>query len=151
LFNIKGGEKQFALARSANKIAQDIRRTQEMAMSAKEFNGSVPLGGYGLYFDKVQLGDTTYLIFADSDGDGLPDLPGEEVERINLEKNIKFSKFFMGVTESSNAYFVFIPPDPQTCINTCTSDSVKIIISVTDNPARTKTIKLNKAGLIEIE
>jgi len=150
LSNIKGGQKQLTLKRSANKIAQDIRRAQEMAMSAKEFNGSVPTGGYGLYFDKVQLGDITYLIFADVNGNKSYD-SGEELERISLEKGIKLNTFYMGTSEYTSAYFAFVPPDPQTCINSCTSDSAKIIISITDNPAQTKTIKLNKAGLIEIQ
>ncbi len=151
LFNVRGGEKQLTLQRSAHKIAQDIRRVQEMAMSAKEFNGSVPLGGFGLYFDKIQLGPTNYLIFADLNGNKFPDLPGEEVESIDLERNIKFSNFFMGPTESDSVFFVFIPPNPQICINNCNSDSARIIISITDNPSKTKTIKLNKVGLIEIE
>ncbi len=151
LFNIKGGQKQLTLQMSVNKMAQDVRRAQEMAMGAKEFSGSIPMGGYGLYFDKSQLGDTTYLIFADLDGDGSPDLPREEVERINLEKDIKFKTFYMGASEYAFAYFVFIPPDPQTCINSCSSDTVKIIISTTDDLINPKTVKLNSVGLIETE
>lgn len=42
---------QFALERSAHKLAQDIRRAAEMAMSARELPGSGPQPkGYGVFF-----------------------------------------------------------------------------------------------------
>ena len=51
LANYQTGNKQFALQRSAHKLAQDIRRAQEMAMSAKECEpcGNVVPPGYGIY------------------------------------------------------------------------------------------------------
>ena len=75
--------KQFALSRSAHKLAQDIRRAQEMSMSAKEFGGGVPPGGYGIYFPNDSH---NYILFADLDGGQDYDGSGEAAEEIFLEE-----------------------------------------------------------------
>ena len=63
--NYRVGQRQFALQRSAHKLSQDLRRAQEMAMSAalsEETGGEVPEGGYGIQFQKT---DTSYILFGD--------------------------------------------------------------------------------------
>ena len=48
---------------------------------------------------------------------------------------------------------VFLPPDPQVCISGNCSDSpeAQITLSLETNPAKTKIIKVNQAGLIAIQ
>jgi len=52
LANYNTGEKQFSLHRSAHGLAQELRNTQEMAMTGKitpvQFGQNFPKGGYGL-------------------------------------------------------------------------------------------------------
>lgn len=146
--NFRLGERQFALQRSTHKLAQDIRRSQEMAMSAREFNQMNPLGGYGVYLT-TETPDS-YILFADCDGyydydpTGIPcGGVSEKIEEINFEKKVEISSLF-----PSPLTITFTPPDPTVRINQLTPSSATITLII-DNT--TKTINLNSAGLIEIE
>ena len=87
------GQKSFALQRAAHQMAQDIRRAQEMAMSAKEcfpeicgeIESIIP-DGYGVYFE---TGLTNYDLYADRNSneryDGSDSIVEEDIE---LEKGI---------------------------------------------------------------
>jgi prepilin-type N-terminal cleavage/methylation domain-containing protein len=155
LANYDTGKKQLALQRASFKVSQDLRRAQEMSMSSKEFNGSIPLGGYGLFFRKFPIGGYDYphlyMLFADLDGNSTMDIGSELVEIIDLEKGVKFSDFYLDDIVSNETYFTFIPPDPETSIVDGTYDSTKIIISFEDDATENKTILLNSVGLITIE
>ena len=155
LANYDTGKKQLALQRASFKVSQDLRRAQEMSMSSKEFNGSIPPGGYGLFFRKFPLGGYDYphlyMLFADLDGNGTMDIGSELVEIIDLEEGVKFSDFYLEGMVSNETYFTFIPPDPETSIVDGTYDSTKIIISFEDDATKNKTILLNSVGLITIE
>ena len=137
--NYRTGESQLALQRSANKLAQDIRRAQEMAMSAKEFEGVVPPGGYGINF---QTNLTSYILFADLNNNKVFD-SGEAIETLSLERGVKISN----LSPASPLTISFTPPDPTVNINL--SNSLAII--TLSNNGQTKIIKVNKAGLIYVE
>jgi len=137
--NYRTGESQLALQRSANKLAQDIRRAQEMAMSAKEFEGVVPPGGYGINF---QTNLTSYILFADLNNNKVFD-SGEAIETLSLERGVKISN----LSPTSPLTISFTPPDPTVNINP--SNSLAII--TLSNNGQTKIIKVNKAGLIYVE
>ncbi len=154
LVSYRVGNQRLALKRAVHKLSQDIRKAQEMAMSTREFQGSIPQGGYGLILSTVaQSGlDFPHLYIISTYGsDNNPDT---ETERITLEKGIKVNKIYSisssTETEVSDIFFNFIPPMPRTCILGCTADGVKIILSLEQDPSMTKTVKINKAGLIEI-
>jgi len=140
LLNYRSGESQFALQRSANKLAQDIRRAQEMAMSAKEFGGTVPEGGYGINFQTTAT--SSYILFADLNDNGVFD-SGETIEKPSLEEGVRISN----LSPSSPLNVTFSPPDPTTNINL--SDTLAIITITND--IQTKIIRVNKAGLIYVE
>jgi len=157
--NYRGGEKQFALRRSANKLAQDLRRTQEMAMSGVLFNGVFPKGGYGIHL-KEDL--DSYILFADCDGDGESDENGpaltctdatpenpypETIEEISLEEGIKILTLNPH-TGSKALEITFFPPDPTVTIN---PDASSATISLTFDGVSQKTVTVNKVGLIDIE
>ena len=136
----RAGERQFALQRSASKLAQDLRRAEEMAMSAKEPPTAPDTfkGAYGINF---QTNSSNYILFADLDNDQIYD-SGEEIETLPLEKKVKISN----LSPASPLTISFTPPDPQ--INIDPSDSLATI-TLTNN-GQTKIIKVNKAGLIMI-
>lgn len=159
LVSYRTGERQLMLQRAASKLAQDIRRAQEMAMSARECTpppvscpagGGVPVGGYGLYIDKSQ--PDRYFIYADSNtSPGAEQYSsGEEIETIFLEKEVKIEDL---VPASANFSINFRPPDPTIKMKDAAGidkENVTIIIALIVNPSQTKTIKVNKAGRIEI-
>ncbi|MBU0476703.1 prepilin-type N-terminal cleavage/methylation domain-containing protein [Patescibacteria group bacterium] len=127
--------KQFALSRSAHKLAQDIRRAQEMSMSAKEFHGIISSGGYGI---RITDSYNKYILFADCNNNGLydgeivnpsnpydpenPDLSGtpcngysEKVEVLETEKGIQ-----IGLGPAWGLFrgrVIFTPPDPVVAVN----------------------------------
>jgi len=137
----RAGERQFALQRSASKLAQDLRRAQEMAMSAKEPPTAPDTfkGAYGINF---QTNSSNYILFADLDNDQIYD-SGEEIETLPLEKKVKISN----LSPASPLTISFTPPDPTININP--SDSLASI-TLTNN-GQTKIIKVNKVGLIYVQ
>ena len=137
----RAGERQFALQRSASKLAQDLRRAEEMAMSAKEPPTAPDTfkGAYGINF---QTNSSNYILFADLDNDQIYD-SGEEIETLPLEKKVKISN----LSPASPLTISFTPPDPTVNINPSDS-SATITLS---NNSQTKIIKENKTGLIYVE
>jgi prepilin-type N-terminal cleavage/methylation domain-containing protein len=149
--NYRQAGTQLALQRSTNKLTQDIRRVEEMATSMKEFNGSIPLGGYGI---DIGCAANDYTLFADCDGDGIYDPPpspscsgsSENIlgQNVKLEKGVEIS----GCTPIT---IIFAPPDPTVTISTDPSETAIASINLTNTNGQTKTVKINKAGLIWIE
>jgi len=146
--NSGAGKSQLALSRSANKLAQDIRRAQEMAMSAEKCPtgtgcaGQIP-PGYGIYL--IQDSEN-YLLYADTS------LPGEiynvgdaGIETIPLEKGIKIKNL-----GSASTSINFKPPDPKINISGG-GNEVFIVIALKADQTKTRTIMVNKAGLISVE
>ncbi|MBU3935024.1 prepilin-type N-terminal cleavage/methylation domain-containing protein [Patescibacteria group bacterium] len=143
--NYRTGEKQFALQRSAYKLAQDIRRVQNMAISAREFQGNVP-PRYGLEFEKNRA---YYFLFADINDNGRYEPSDVEVERITFEEGIKIQDLFTSASKTT-VWVAFKPPDPLTTIQDPAPRSTLRIQLINVN-GQTKIINVNKAGLIEIE
>lgn len=109
--NYRAGNQSLALQRSAHKLAQDLRRAQEMALSSQEFNGEVPQG-YGIYFD---ISDPArYVLFADLNNDqAYTVLLDGVVEDVLLEKQAEIGSLSTG----SYLTVTFTPPDPIVTIN----------------------------------
>jgi prepilin-type N-terminal cleavage/methylation domain-containing protein len=136
-------QKRLALSRANQKLAHDIRKAQEMAMSAREESGC-PAGyqfGYGVYFSLSTPG--SYVIFADcnnnKDYDNSP--TDKIVETINFESGVSISN----ISSGSFLKVLFTPPIPLVTIN---PDSSNAEITITDGP-ESKSVKINKAGLID--
>jgi len=167
--NYRGGEKQFALKRSAHKLAQDLRTAQEMAMSSQttpdsfELN-TFPNGGYGIYFAK---GSNSYILFADCDGNGVYSEPGsaptcvaattsfsfwkgEKLEEFYLEEGIYIKEVLKDSTSLDSLSLTIFPPDPTTIINSDVLANSAIIYLTFDGQSE-KVISINKAGLIDIK
>lgn len=150
--NYRQGEQQFALQRSANKLAQDIRRAQQMAMSAKEYNGMIPPGGYGMY---LKIDEHWYAIFADCNDNGLYDDPGTTTPCNGLPETVEGNVIIEGpvwICELcgegvDEQIILFTPPNPEVTL-TPGGDSTLIVLK---NNGQTETIRVNKAGLIEID
>lgn len=140
--NFNFGEKNLALERSSAKLVQDLRRAQEMAMSAKKFTGA-PETFKGVYGIKFEINFSSYILFADLDNDQILD-SNEAIETSLLEKGTKIS----ALLPASPLIITFTPPDPVTNINPPSATSA--IITLT-NDIRTKNIKVNKAGLVYTE
>jgi len=122
------------LDRAARQLASDLRRAQNMAMSAEEYSGSVPYG-YGIYFNINNKDE--YILFADNDGGGTWSGVGETVETISLEK---------GVTISNGSSFNVFFEIPYGAI-TMPSDPFNIGLQLSSD---TRTVTVTSAGKIEL-
>jgi len=172
LANYRGGEKQSALLRSTHRLAQDLRRAEEMAISSQktspEFGEEVfPRGGYGIYFEIDPAAPKGYhiILFADCDQEGDYDDwgsftcaeatsgPGnsrdETIEAITLEEGIKIKKLQVDSFPVDFLPITFTPPDPTVTI--AEGNEAAITLCLKDNENITRTITVNKAGLIDTQ
>jgi len=138
---------ELGLQRAAFKVVADIERVRGMAMSAHEekTSGEVPLGGWGIYFDSDN--PYQYILFADLDADKFRKTDAtEDVETIYLEENI----IIKNLSPSNPLDIVFSPPSPDVYLQgeLLSIDEVNIIIAITDDSSKTKTISINSVGLI---
>jgi prepilin-type N-terminal cleavage/methylation domain-containing protein len=149
--NYRRGESELILLRAANKLAQNLRRAEEMAVSAKicDLCGGIVPPGYGVY---LKQGEEDYLLYADdnpSDGNEKRDGGDTEIETISLEKGI----FIKNVSPASLS-INFRPPEPKVKISGSGVDDASLAIitlALKNDPTIEKIIKVNKAGLIYVE
>ena len=169
LINYSTSQNELALQRSINKLAQDVRRVQAMAMAADDFkskedflwNSPTPSqGGFGI---KISTNDTFYILFADCDKDkeldgdfsaqscflsGETGMPyPEELENVALEKNVKIGGILLDNSHVDSVVITFVPPSPEANFN---PDGQEVIISLTSGK-RSANVKINRAGVITIE
>jgi len=147
--NYRYSSQALTLEQSVATLVQALRRAQQMAMSAKEFNGIIPRGGYGLYVSSVNA--ASYILFADCgnppnyryDASGTPcNGSPEKVEEIRLGSGIAFSSLSV-----SPLHVVFTPPVPLVTISGGVAEaSFGLTLSGT---SKTRTVRVNRAGLIE--
>ena len=174
LANYRGGERQFALLRSTHQLAQDLRRAEEMAISSQktppgfETEEAFPRGGYGIYLKIDHEAPKGYriILFADCDGEGDYDESGtadcagaahgfgfsrdETIEELTLEEGVVIGALFSSsqlLEPLLELSIAFKPPDPEISISG--GDMATIILSLKDAPTITRTITINKVGLID--
>jgi len=159
LANYRGGELEFSLLRSTQRLAQDLRNTQEMALAGQlapfSFGEVFPKGGYGIY---LQNNSNSYILFADCDGDKVYDESGaalscaqasestpwpEKIKDLFLEEKVRI----LNVSPASPVSIVFFPPDPTITIRPLASSTIITLSS----DGKTRTVTINTSGLIEIE
>jgi prepilin-type N-terminal cleavage/methylation domain-containing protein len=149
LMNYRGGDQQLALNRAANKLAQDIRRAQEMAISSREDDPCDPAAaGYdfqGSYGIQLKGGwPSRYLLLADCNNDKNLDSGDDEViEEIDLEPGVEIIAL-----ASNNLRIVFSPPDPITYFKPDTVTDAWIELGIN---GYSKIIHVNQVGLIYVE
>lgn len=142
----RGGERQFSLQRSVSKLAQDIRKAQQMAMAQKaclECGGGVPTG-YGVY---LKEGDNFYLLYADNNGDEKYSGGDTQIEIYYFEKGI-----YIKSINPSPLSINFRPPDPKVRIGNGTEvNEILITLGHLNDQAKINKVRINKAGLIAVE
>ena len=158
LINFKSGGKHLALHRSANQLAQDIRRTEQKAISTAvcdECGSVIPIGGYGVYFEKGTVNGKKYILYADDANvngeydNGSDHKIGSDIlfERGVYIHNIKI--------DGSSTNFVsvnFLAPEPIINISDGASgDKLTITLALESEPNVIVTVEVNTVGLVEIK
>ena len=148
LLNYKNSEQQFALQRSAHKLAQDIRRAGEMAMSAQECCGGIVPPGYGIWLEQ---GNSNYILYADTQPPSGNEfyVPADDIiETIELEEGVVIQDVN---TSNKKVGINFKPPTPTIKIKFQDSDEINQAIITLASGGNTKTVKVNAVGLVEVE
>lgn len=144
--------KQFALERSAQKLAQDMRRVQGMAMGTLQ--GTASTTGYGIYLNKQAGSNTEYIVYRNENINPYYESSIDVViETISPEDGISICDINdNNVSESDNVMSIsFEPPDPITYIeNNHYGHEAEISLCITTNPSLLKKVIINNSGRIEI-
>lgn len=166
LTNYRVGEREYALLRSAHKLAQDLRQVEKMAMASETLpsssGGWFPQGGYGIYFNQ-QENPNSYTLFADCNNNQnldtvytcIENSAPEEIKELFLEEKIKISNLELfsetfGTIPVSSFSVTFFPPDPVIKIISDFQEYDSATITLTYSDGEIKTVKINTVGLIEI-
>ena len=138
----------------------DLHAAQSNALGLTKYNDTVPAGGWGVSFDKL---NNAYTIFADLDAPGrlgyMEYDPSTEgvisygARRVALPSRIRLEELKIASNlTTSLANVTFLPPDPRTNIwvsggATSTTLSIKLLDTSTN---QFKTVEVNFLGLVEV-
>lgn len=139
--NWRAGQNQFAVQRAAHKLAQDIRRTQEMALASQQLpSGQVPYA-YGVYFRKSE--PKHYIIFADlnNDNDYTPTTDAV-IEDIAIERKAAITEL-----SADPLRIAFRPPRPTIAVLPASPAFVRL---VSEGGGVQEEVCVNNLGLIEV-
>jgi len=136
--NYRSANKSSVLQLEAYKAATDIRRAQNMALGAIEFNGAVP-AAWGAHFNIAS--PDQYLIFADINDDKVYNASDGVLATIMLKNNVT-----LDIAGAINV--AFVPPDPTTYLNGLSGGEVSI--NLKDQAGNKYEIKVNVLGLIDV-
>ncbi|OGZ79308.1 MAG: hypothetical protein A2312_02455 [Candidatus Staskawiczbacteria bacterium RIFOXYB2_FULL_32_9] len=146
---------QLNLSRAVHIISQDLKTAQSQSSSGSFetlSNGEIIYPkGYGVYFDSAVLGNKKYIIYADIDGDRQynvnEDFVSKEIDLSLPEPGIIIKEIHNGTSRLS---INFAPPNFNTTITNLLqgTDTVEIVIAIESKPETTRTIYVNKSGLI---
>ena len=138
----------FALERSSQKLSQDIRRAQDMAVSG--FEGSVATVGYGVYFNTSS--NSSYLIYEEKNENMWYESSTDSIkEIINIENGIIICALNDNASTPSALSVSFEPPNPLTYVGGVSSGHEAIItLCISSDTSKKKYIKVNNVGRVEI-
>jgi prepilin-type N-terminal cleavage/methylation domain-containing protein len=150
-------EKLTLLKKTAYLVAQDIREMQNLAMSGQGRNcGSSITQVFGIHFDKSGSNwNKSYILFADCNGNDLyRPSPDNDIiiRKVTLKPELDVADISLLVGNLNTLDVTFRPPDPIISVNTATSGQEAIItLSLKSNPLKTKIIRINTVGRVQIE
>ena len=163
VYNFPRALKQFALSRVSYKLAQDLRKVEDLGLSG--FDTIQGAKGYGIYVS-TNIG-TEYILYADrgdvpdSRFDGSSQLcageflnPQEDciLETVDISKEnpglyIDNLENILGFFTSIN----FSPPNPDIAIDNLSGNEVGIVLKVHDEIDLERRVWVNTSGLIKVE
>ncbi|MFA5086749.1 MAG: type II secretion system protein [Candidatus Paceibacterota bacterium] len=150
--NYRSGNDALSLDRASQKLAQDFRRVNEMSISGV---GGGTYISYGIYFDTSL--DTQYKIYGNvsaGSSNGYENGTDVVTEPVTLETGIKICSITNG-TAVSTISVSFVPPMPVVYMdNSGSGNDISIVLAPTGescvSPAKSKTVKINNVGRIDI-
>jgi len=151
------GKEGLAIERAGQKLQQDLREVQEMAMSGSFVSGA---NAVGVYFNEAA--PTTYIIYNNTNANYYYEAGTDSIlKTITIETGIKICDTLSnsGIIDNDNGTITypatisvsFAPPEPVTRIqNDNTLHNVSIVLCVTNDNTKTRTVNINNVGRIDI-
>lgn len=127
-------QKQYSVSKAAQRLAVDLRRVQNMALSGAT-QGAVAPRGYGLYVQSAGQ----YLLFYNANADTVYNDSSVSLGATALEN---------AALSPVGASIYFVPPAPTTFINGVNGGSQTFIIS---SGGRSKSVVVDFGGKIDID
>jgi len=159
LVDYKSGNRGTELSLVAQNVITDIRLAQNNTLGSVEYNGNIPLGGWGVYFHTGSGFNNNYIVFADVNGDGEYDPITEGntsfgARKVDLPEKVVIDSIETGADGiSDNVHISFLPPEPETIIfnKTTLNNSLDTTITIKENwNNKTKKVFINSFGLVEL-
>jgi len=165
-------QRQLALSQVAHKIAQDIRRAEDLGFSGAQVSEDFNAKGYGVYVPCNLSTGANYpmfwFIYADSNEPADKRYTGSEdylVESVNIFGSGVFIKKIYDINNpDANINYLsinFNPPNPDVTIMASyeinqenfivIERGVRIVMSLIQDRSMEKTVFVNSSGLIEVE
>ena len=167
-------QRQFALSRAAYGLAQDLRRTLDLGLSGLQVEDSeenmISVKGYGIYVNFSSYPAETYAIYADVDNNKKYDVIGNYEDNYCKNESNPVSDCIIeiiDVTDGNPSLYVvnvnnisetftsinFRPPDPLVNIDNIVGEAseVGIVLGLTSGETDTRTVWVNKSGLIRVQ
>ncbi|MDD5696680.1 MAG: prepilin-type N-terminal cleavage/methylation domain-containing protein [Candidatus Pacebacteria bacterium] len=147
--NYGKGKESLALERAGQKLLQDVRRTQELAMSGAAAAG---VNACGIYFDKTSGHETEYIIYDNVNANYYYESATDSArEAVDIESGIKICDVKDNGVSGDTISVSFMPPEPVTRIDSNYSGhEATIILCIASDVAKTRTVKINNLGRIDV-
>jgi type II secretory pathway pseudopilin PulG len=166
-------QRQSALSRVTYKLAQDLRKAQDLGLSGvlikDSQNNPIMAVGYGVYINLDQS-TTKYIIYADVKTDSIANAysgnfstplfcsstasPASdcviEIIDVSKEDSSLSIKPFTNIDGNSTS-INFSPPDPTITIANLVSSSSQIAITLGNTDGATRKVWVNTSGLINVQ
>ncbi len=147
--NYGKGKESLALERAGQKLFQDLRRTQELVMSGVPSAG---INACGIYFNKTSGNETKYLLYNNVNANYFYENGTDSIrETISIESGIKICDIKDNGVSGNTVSVSFMPPEPVTRIDSnYAGHEATIILCIVGDTTKTREIKINNLGRIEI-
>lgn len=148
---------RFLLSEVVHQFGQDVRRAQALALASVDYQDASGnfnvVDGYGVYINLDTLGDKKYLIFTDkAPGNQQYDSSDYVVETIDLANSgVKIANID-GVLGNSVS-IMMKTKTMETIIHSLAPErsDVRVIFSLVDDSAQTRSVVINTSGLSEVK
>jgi len=153
----KDNQQKVILDSTAFKLVANIRKQQSIAglYDASCVDSENYKYGHGIYFTTIKKGKGVYILFSDCDGDNYITKPSpwDTAESIPFPSGVvQIESISVDGNLISELNIVFNPPGPSVIINGLLENSTAIIkINLISDTLKTKTITVNKVGMIDID
>ena len=138
-----------ALSFGLKQFLMDFRVVQNNALGVLQHNGDIPDGGYGI---RISTGDSSYIMFADDDGEYDYDGGTEIISIVDLPSGVTINSITINSITTTPVDIIFSPPYGEVFINTKStfteSEVIKVEIEICSSSSLCKTFIVNSEGLI---